>query len=142
MSYILFDSDTRYRLLPFTHTRPIADIRCGIYTMRERWEHLLKEKTSTLTASYLQEVYPAKTDNNNIYINAAVFATEELAQLISHLQAGECLATGDIVIAVSTTDGIGSIDDIKTDIAGLKQKQVEGEIKCLANVWDIFSCRL
>lgn len=139
MSYILFDSDTRYRLLPFTHTRPIADIRCGIYTMRERWEHLLKEKTSTLTASYLQEVYPAKTDHNNIYINAAVFATEELAQQISHLQAGECLAAGDIVIAVSTTDGIGSIDDIKTAIAGLKQKQVEGEIKCLTNVWDIFS---
>ena len=52
MNYILFDDNNRANLLPFTFTRPVADIRIGILTIREKWELLLKEKTSTKTESY------------------------------------------------------------------------------------------
>ncbi|MCB0464066.1 MAG: glucose-1-phosphate thymidylyltransferase, partial [Aequorivita sp.] len=41
MNYILFDGNVRNQLLPFTFTRPVADIRVGILTIREKWEHLL-----------------------------------------------------------------------------------------------------
>ncbi|MCD6063907.1 MAG: Sugar nucleotidyl transferase, partial [Flavipsychrobacter sp.] len=37
MGITLFDTNARQNLLPFTHTRAIADISCGIMTMRERW---------------------------------------------------------------------------------------------------------
>ena len=55
MNYILFDGDYRDNLLPFTYTRPVADIRIGILTIREKWNHYLGAKTSTITQSYLQE---------------------------------------------------------------------------------------
>jgi hypothetical protein len=55
MNYILFDGSSRNRLLPFTFTRPVADIRIGILTIREKWELLLKSTTSTITEDYLAE---------------------------------------------------------------------------------------
>ena len=36
MNYILFDGDVRNALLPFTYTKPVADIRIGILTIREK----------------------------------------------------------------------------------------------------------
>lgn len=39
MNYILFDSASRNQLLPLTFTRPVADIRFGILTIREKWEN-------------------------------------------------------------------------------------------------------
>ena len=43
MNYILFDGTVRNALLPFTFTRPVADIRVGILTIREKWEKHLGE---------------------------------------------------------------------------------------------------
>ena len=40
MNYILFDGPSRNQLLPFTYTRPVADIRVGILTIREKWENI------------------------------------------------------------------------------------------------------
>ena len=57
MNYILFDDAHRNDLLPFTFTRPVADIRAGILTIREKWEYFLKEKTSSLTEPYLSKKY-------------------------------------------------------------------------------------
>ena len=91
MNQILFDSTSRDRLLPFTHTRPVADIRCGILTMRERWELLLNQTTSTLTEEYLQKVFPAHDGDDNLYINGGVFASEELAAAIASLPQGQAL---------------------------------------------------
>ena len=80
MNIILFDDDTRYKLLPFTHTRPVADIRCGILTMRKRWEHHLKATTGTLTEPYLQTVYPLNAGADNLLVNSSIFATATLAK--------------------------------------------------------------
>ncbi|HEX5743209.1 MAG TPA: putative sugar nucleotidyl transferase, partial [Flavobacteriaceae bacterium] len=46
MNYILFDGPYRNSLLPFTFTRPVADIRVGILTIREKWENYLGYTTT------------------------------------------------------------------------------------------------
>ena len=38
MNYVLFDGEAHRKLLPFTFTRPVAEIRIGILTIREKWE--------------------------------------------------------------------------------------------------------
>ena len=48
MNYILFDGTVRTALLPFTFTRPVADIRIGILTIREKWEKYLGTTNSAL----------------------------------------------------------------------------------------------
>ena len=57
MNYILFDGNIRNSLLPFTYTRPVADIRVGILTIREKWEKALGLTTTTITEEYLEVIY-------------------------------------------------------------------------------------
>lgn len=46
MNCILFDFN-RTQLLPLTFTRPVAELRCGILTIREKWQrHLPVQQTS------------------------------------------------------------------------------------------------
>ena len=49
MNYILFDGPFRNALLPFTYTRPVADIRVGILTIREKWEAHLGSTITSIT---------------------------------------------------------------------------------------------
>ena len=69
MNYILFGDQARNKLLPLTYMRPVADIRVGILTIREKWEMVLQTKTSTLTEPYLEQKFPVVKDKENILIN-------------------------------------------------------------------------
>jgi len=69
MNYILFDGTFRNNLLPFTFTRPVADIRIGILTIREKWEQRLGVITSTRTQDYLAPKWPLEMDSSgNVFI--------------------------------------------------------------------------
>lgn len=100
MNYILIDTVVWQQLLPFTHTRPVADIRCGILTMRERWEMLLGAKTSSLCPEYKQAVFPVKTEAENIFINGSVFANEQIFAAIKLLQNGQKLVTENKLLSL------------------------------------------
>lgn len=139
MGYILFDTDVRYQLLPFTHTRPVADIRCGILTLRERWEKLLAAETSTLTEDYLQEVYPIKTTDNDVYINGSIIATEELVTAINNLKTGEKLVYNDTVVASNISGSIPVRGTISSSNPEATNIPFEGDLLSLNHVWDIFS---
>lgn len=139
MGYILFDTDVRYQLLPFTHTRPVADIRCGILTLRERWEKLLAAETSTLTEDYLQEVYPIKTTDNDFYINGSIIATEELVTAINNLKTGEQLVYNDTVVASNISGSIPVRGTISSSNPEATNIPFEGDLISLNHVWDIFS---
>lgn len=137
-NYILFDSEVRHTLLPFTHTRPVADIRCGIMTLRERWEHFLKSPTSTATEDYLQSVYPVKTSVDNVYINGSVIATAALADAVLRLQPAEVLQYDNTVIAFRSESPIDYASMLHT-MAGFQKLTFTEPIVFLKNIWDIFS---
>ena len=86
MNYILFDGETRNSLLPFTYTRPVAEIRIGILTLREKWEKHLGLTTTTITEEYLEAKYPMVEMEENIMINASFLPTKELVAQIKNLK--------------------------------------------------------
>ena len=86
MNYILFDGPARNKLLPFTYTRPVADIRIGILTIREKWEKYLGFTTSTLTEDYLSIKYPMVELEENVMVNASFMPTANLATMIKKFQ--------------------------------------------------------
>lgn len=139
MNYILFDSELRYQLLPFTHTRPIADIRCGVKTIRSRWEHFTKQTTGTLTVDYLQPLYPVNGGSDNMFINGSIFATKELFDQISQLQPQEQLVKGELIIASRITDSVVSFGKTIQVNTQLTDITYNGELTQLQNTWDIFS---
>ena len=73
MNYILFDGPARNALLPFTFTRPLADIRIGILTIREKWETYLGFTTTTLTEDYLSEKYCLSPAGESIWVEVYYF---------------------------------------------------------------------
>ena len=85
MNYILFDGTVRNALLPFTFTRPVADIRVGILTIREKWEKYLGYTTTTLTEEYLMEKFPMVEMEENVMINASFLPNEILSEMVRSL---------------------------------------------------------
>ena len=71
-SYILFDDYHRDHLLPFTFIRPVAEIRIGILTIREKWEKWTGQVFSHKTQDYLQEKFPLMPGEENLVINGSV----------------------------------------------------------------------
>jgi len=133
MNYILFDGEHRDALLPFTYTRPVAEIRIGILTIREKWELFLGSTTTTVTEDYLSEKYPMVEMEQNIMINASYTPNEALVHQIKNLKENQAVYDGDIMVAFF------SLEDQEIDIDTLDVFQCEGELLKVETTWDIFS---
>ncbi|MDB4242172.1 GlmU family protein [Polaribacter sp.] len=134
MNYILFDGEVRNSLLPFTYTRPVAEIRIGILTLREKWEKHLGLTTTTITEEYLEEKYPMVELEENIMINASFIPTVALVAQVKKLKANEAIFKGDDVIAFFTTDSQEEIN-----FEAYQQYDFDEELLQVKNTWDIFS---
>ncbi|MGB5553608.1 MAG: GlmU family protein [Flavobacteriaceae bacterium] len=134
MNYILFDGPVRNALLPFTFTRPVADIRVGIMTIREKWEKYLNCTTSSLTEEYLSEKYPLVTKNENVLINASYLPNKALVTSIFKLKKNEAIYKGDSVIAYFANNAVKDVD-----LSAYKRIEFGGEILDIKYTWDIFS---
>ena len=138
---ILFDSDIRDQLLPITYTRPVCELRIGILTIREKWEHWLKGRVSYITQDYLSEKYPISIASDNLVINGAVLPDTQLCQLIQNLKFNEALLKNGELIAARLDERqfYNLMED--NDIEELEGFELEESTKLLAinHVWDIFS---
>ena len=83
---ILFDvNQQHFDLLPLAFTRPVSDIRIGILTIREKWEHRLPGMYSYLTPEYMAAKYPAALSDDNIFIASHILPDDSLVKQISDL---------------------------------------------------------
>ena len=134
MNYILFDGSVRNSLLPFTFTRPVADIRIGILSIREKWEKHLGYTTTTITEEYLEAKYPMVELEENILINASYLPTKSLVEQVRNLSENQAIFKGEEVIAFFTSD---TQEDV--DFTLYKQIECSEDVLQLKNTWDIFS---
>ena len=134
MNYILFDGPARTALLPFTYTRPVADIRIGILTIREKWEKYLGSTTTTLTEEYLSDKYPMVELEENVMINASYLPNENLVEIISNLKTNQAVFKDDSVIAFFTNDSQEEVDFDQYEII-----EFNGDCLTVEHTWDIFS---
>ncbi|MBR5551821.1 MAG: glucose-1-phosphate thymidylyltransferase [Muribaculaceae bacterium] len=100
LNIILFDAvEVRENLLPMTFTRPVADLRVGILTIREKWERVLDGSYSYLTVDYLQEKFPVNEAEENLFVAGNICPTTELIAKIKMLNVGDVLISsqGEII---------------------------------------------
>lgn len=134
MNYILFDGTVRNALLPFTFTRPVADIRIGILTIREKWERYLGTTTTTLTEEYLSAKYPMVELEHNVMINASFLPNDVLSEMVRNLERNQAIFHKGETVAFYSEDTQDEIDFDNYEI-------LEFEDECLRveHTWDIFS---
>src|SRR4051812_48281062 len=97
--FVLFDDECRDHLLPFTFTRPVAELRVGILTIREKWQRSLNARLSYFTQPYLRKKFALETGGINCYINGSVLPDPRLVAQVKGLQEGEAIVENDLVIA-------------------------------------------
>lgn len=134
MNYILFDGSVRNALLPFTYTKPVADLRIGILTIREKWEKHLGFTTTTLTEEYLEEKYPMVEEERNIMINASFIPSDLLVEQVKELKENQAIFHKEEVIAFFTTD-----NQEKVSFDDYERYEFEAPILKINNTWDLFS---
>lgn len=136
---ILFDDEYRDALKPFTFTRPIAEIRIGILTIREKWERALGMTASHITADYLANKFPIVIADDNILINGGVLPNDRLVKLVNQLERNEALLLdGELIATRLRKDQFDLLvtSDFVDEISGYDTK--ETPIIKIANKWDIF----
>lgn len=134
MNYILFDGPARNALLPFTFTRPVADILIGIMTIRQKWEMHLGSTTTTLTEEYLSEKYPMVELEENVMINASFLPTPVLVDMVCDLGVNQAIFKGEDVVAFYTTEDQEGVDFDDYEIIEYREDCIT-----VMNTWDIFS---
>ena len=135
MNIVLFDNDHRRDLLPLTFTRPQADIRVGIMTIREKWEKYMDCETSTYTQAYLSQKYPMLSKEQTIFISASVCPNPQLVLEIKKMSIGDTLKQKDNIIA-------HYIDEFPADFesyCGENVIEFKGKYTSIEYLWEIFS---
>ena len=134
MNYILFDGNVRNQLLPFTYTRPVADIRVGILTIREKWEQHIGSTTTTVTEDYLTDKYPMVELERNILINASFLPSENLVEQIKNLSENQAIFFEDEPLAFFTTED----QEVDFETFDILQYTFDDVLR-IEHTWDIFS---
>jgi UDP-N-acetylglucosamine diphosphorylase/glucosamine-1-phosphate N-acetyltransferase len=134
MNYILFDGPARNALLPFTFTRPVADILIGIMTIRQKWEMRLGSTTTTLTEEYLSDKFPMVEMEENVMINASFLPNVILAEMVGNLTSNQAIFKGDDVIAFYTNENQEEVNFDTYEII-----EFDGDCIRIEHSYDIFS---
>ena len=133
MNYILFDGSARSQLLPFTYTRPVADLRVGILTIREKWEKMLGYTTSSVTEDYLVDKFPMVEFNDNIFINASIIPSENIVKMIKSLTENNAIFLDNEPLAFFAKKD----QEVNFDTYNVTDYSFKDIIK-IENTWDIF----
>ena len=163
---LCFFSDVKgQRFDPLTLTRPVENLRVGIFTVQEKWEYWLNLTTKVrICRPYLNPFYNESTiqpDQDCLWINARFLPDHSLTEKLKSLQTGQAL-----INPIANQDGTGaeSIELVAVVLSGqqsfdclLECKNVNdpsywvqtllnasedpinwmGEIKKLDYLWDI-----
>jgi len=136
-SYILFDDHHRDHLLPFTFTRPAAELRIGILTIREKWEKWMDCCLSWITQDYLREKFPVRASDENILINGAITPNPGLLAEIQELKQGEALVHDNVFVA-------GCLDRSAVDVfdrlppLGYNRRNTRSQFNYISKLWHIY----
>ncbi len=140
MNLILFDCHkNRENLLPLTYTRPVADIRVGILTIREKWEKLLGQKSFSLTENYLTGKFkPCSDSAPALYINGGVLPDAKMVAAIQKLGALQSLTANGQLIAFKTEKEHLNYENLEGIAKSFTPINYTETYLTVAHTWDIF----
>jgi len=102
MKIILADFEAHLRFAPLSLTRPIGDIRVGLFTNLERWSILLPDDhIGFQTESYLRDEFEELNDGK--IVNACIIPNEDFVASIVYLEDNCRLMLGNNTMAISGT---------------------------------------
>lgn len=103
MQICFFEDEVSQHFQPLTLTRPVDDLRIGIYTIAEKWKHALNlDQCSRILRPELCGVFPNGSINDTsscTWINSRYLPDDNLIAKIKNLSEGQCLQHDQTIIA-------------------------------------------
>jgi UDP-N-acetylglucosamine diphosphorylase / glucose-1-phosphate thymidylyltransferase / UDP-N-acetylgalactosamine diphosphorylase / glucosamine-1-phosphate N-acetyltransferase / galactosamine-1-phosphate N-acetyltransferase len=82
MNYVLIDDpDVFVQLKPLTLNKPVSHMRCGILTIKEKWDYHLRTECSYKVTDYLSIKYK-QSDLPEAFISSHIFPSKKLVSYI------------------------------------------------------------
>lgn len=144
MNLCFFEDNRHSKFHPLTLTRPVDDLRLGILTLGRKWETVLDVDGCTrLSRPALKHIFPPKTFNNGdpcLWINSRYLPEQKLMERIHDLSPGQCLKTGDHVIAalVESKPSKQWLDQGAADFSSLFVLE-SIDFRSVDSLWDLFT---
>ena len=107
MKIYLFDSlEIHQNLLPLSFTRPVADFRCGIITIREKWEKYLPGDYGFYPVEYLRDKFGTVRNQKEeaIFIAGNLIPRPNIVKAIQELKSGEAIFKSDAEVSEKAND--------------------------------------
>lgn len=137
MNIILFDAhEVHENLLPLSFTRPVAEFRVGITTIRQKWEKVIPGDYSYLTEDYLSKKYEMTLNESdeNLFVAGHIVPdySAEFKDALLTLQVGEALICAGETVAYK--------GDLESFVAKSysTEKEWNGKLTAIHYVYDIF----
>lgn len=145
ISQICFFSDEKVKKFhPLTLTRPLDDLRIGIFTIRQKWMRTLGVNSfGRLGPTYLNNVFNRGTveeESPVLWLNPRFLPSEMLIKALNALEPGELLTfKGDQVAALMSGKASKSLFERNTfSSEGLQKKSLKDLIH-IEHIWDLLS---
>ncbi|MCC5915049.1 MAG: hypothetical protein JJU46_11785 [Balneolaceae bacterium] len=146
IQYCLFEDEYLENFHPLTLTRPLYDLRVGIFTLAEKWQHALKQ-SENLTGplrEHLKGVFsePTVTADTKtiIWLNPRFIPDPELTKKVSALDTGWAITcNGSLVAAAITPKQHKSWIKSGPKVSALKSEEIPKDgVTILENSWELF----
>lgn len=143
MKLCFFEGKKRANFHPLTLSRPLDDLRLGIFTIRQKWLHVLQaDSFARVVRPSLQGVFesgPMDFAQPCLWINARYLPSDPLIQEIRNLNDGTCLQINDTIIAARVDSETSQrwIDSGTPNFSNLLIVQSQ-PFDCIEHLWDLF----
>ena len=127
MKIQLVDGKHRSHLLPLTYTRPVAELRCGIITIAEKYTKRGHEIVYG-TEAYLNVKYPSI--EAEVLVSGSICPTDAFLEAVAGLSSGQALIQGDELLAFKGEKW----EDEPSEIIPFS-----GALNLITRPWDIWS---
>ena len=144
--YCLFEDEFLENFHPLTLTRPVYDLRVGIYTLAEKWKYSLSlpEELKGPLREHLKGVFeePEMTGNEDaaVWINPRFIPNEELIAQIRNLSQNDALVCEEQLVAAHidvATHKLWMQKGINVSDLNKQKLKPDGFI-ILKNIWELF----
>jgi len=136
LKYVLFDGSYHQKLMPLTLTRPVSDLRVGIFKIHQKWSNFLKSDVSIRTKKYLAKKFNSFNEEAQIGISASLLPNQDLCDVIKDIKENTIVMKNGKVLLISPLPEDNS--EMESKLSKYKLIQYVGEIDIIERPMDIF----
>ena len=136
MNYVLFDGQHHNKLKPLTLTRPVADLRVGIFKIHEKWSLHFSEEVGVRTKDYLASKFNSFDNEVTVGISAALLPNKEICEAILDMEDKTLMMKDGKLLAIKPLPN--QDDKLEAELATYRVVKFTEDIDILERPMDLF----